>query len=202
MNKKIKSASTGGIFFLAANALLAASGCSPQLKDCPAEFANAPAPLQKYGVITEVQEIEKGQFKVISEVPSKCSGVILTHMDGSSEIIPQQKAELIARYADPGGIGLDLGTVLASGLFGYMLGRTPFISSHIYANEGIYRQTLARKDVITEKTGRTDQPNISFDASLPSGRQSSGRYGGRQSYGTAGAKRGGFFSNFFGRFSS
>lgn len=206
----IKTASVGGIFFLA-NALLTTSGCSPELKDCPQQFTNTATPLQKYGVITEIQEVEKGQFKIVNEVPSKCTGVMVTHIDGSVETIPQQQAEMMARDA-PNDFGLGLGTVLASGLFGYMLGRTSFISSHVYANDSIYRQTLANKAVITRKTGRDDSPQYSFGSGGYGGWQrgggfsvegvpAGGRYGGRQSYGTAGTgmKRGGFFSGLFSR---
>ncbi|KWT85570.1 hypothetical protein [Candidatus Magnetominusculus xianensis] len=193
MHKKIKTASVGSIFFLA-NALLTTSGCSPELKDCPPQFANASAAVQKYGVITEVQEIEKGEFKIVNEVPSKCSGVMVTHIDGSVEIIPQQKAETMVRDVPPNSVGLGLGTVLASGLFGYMLGRTSFISSGIYANEGIYRQTLARKDIITRKTGREDN--------YAGGSGSGGRYGGSATYGSTSSSRGGFFSRIFGSGSS
>ncbi|MBF0457676.1 MAG: hypothetical protein HQK99_07255 [Nitrospirae bacterium] len=199
MYKKIKTASVGGIFFIA-NALLATSGCSPELKDCPPQFANTATPLQKYGVLTEVQEVERGQFKIVSEVPCKCSGVMVTHIDGSVEIIPQQRAETMAREA-PNDFGLGLDTVLASGLFGYMLGRTSFISSHVYANDSIYRQTLAKKDIITQKTGRDDIPSVSLGGGASKGGRYGGRYGGRESYGTAGTsvKRGGFFSRLFGR---
>ncbi|MBF0553178.1 MAG: hypothetical protein HQK96_01330 [Nitrospirae bacterium] len=209
MYRKIKTASVGGIFFLA-NALLTTSGCSPELKDCPPQFANTATPLQKYGVITEVQEVEQGQFKIVSEVPSKCSGVMVTHIDGAVEIIPQQQAETMIRDA-PNDFGLGLGTVLASGLFGYMLGRTYFISSHVYANDSIYRQTLANKAIITRKTGRDDSPQYSLGGGRYGGLHgggievggvpAGGRYGGRESYGKAGTgmKRGGFFSALFGR---
>jgi hypothetical protein len=202
MDRKGKMASVGGIFFLA-NTLLTAYGCSPELKDCPPQFATTPAAQQKYGVITEVREVEPGKFKIVRETPSKCTGVMVTHVDGSVEIIPKQKAEEMARDA-PSHAGLGLGTVLASGLFGYMLGRTSFISSYVYANDGIYRQTLAKKDIITRKTGRDDRGYAGGGGSYAVGRYGgsggSGRYGGRTSYGTTspGTKRGGFFSRLFG----
>ncbi|MBF0516948.1 MAG: hypothetical protein HQK97_07505 [Nitrospirae bacterium] len=200
MRKKIKTASVGGIFFLA-NALLTASGCSPELKDCPTQFANSGAALQKYGVITEVQEIEQGQFKIVREFPSKCSGVMVTHIDGSVETIPQQQAQMLVKDAHDD-FGLGLGTVLASGLFGYMLGRTPFISSHVYANEAIYRQTLAQKEIIARKTGRNDSSDLSFAGSSGgniNGSVSGGRYGGRPLYGSVGTGKSGFFARMFGR---
>ncbi|MBF0320496.1 MAG: hypothetical protein HQL01_11910 [Nitrospirae bacterium] len=194
MDKRVKTASVGGIFFLA-NALLTTYGCSPELKDCPPQFATAGAAHQKYGVVTDVQEVEPGQFKIIDEYPSKCTGVMVKHINGSVEIIPQQKAEAMVREAPQNDFGLGLGTVLASGMLGYMLGRTTYISSHVYANDGVYRQALARKPIIGKRLGR--------DESEYSGRGPSsvgGRYGGKTSYGTtsSGTKKGGFFSSLFG----
>jgi hypothetical protein len=192
VDKRVKTASVGGIFFLA-NALLTTYGCSPELKDCPPQFANTGAAHQKYGVVTDVQEVEPGQFKIINEYPSKCTGVMVTHINGSVEIIPQQKAEAMVREA-PNDFGLGLGTVLASGMLGYMLGRTTYLSPLAYANDGIYRQALARKPIIGKRLGR-DESEYSGG-----GGTSGGRYGGRASYGTTGSgtKKGGFFSRLFG----
>ena len=109
-------------------------------------MANKPA-----GVMTEVEEVGKDQYRIVNEYPSKNTGVTLRRLDGSMEPIPQEKIEGLMANAPAEGGTFALGPVLAGGLLGYMMGKNAGISPNVYKNSTMYSQALANRALVEQR---------------------------------------------------
>jgi hypothetical protein len=140
----------GGIFFLA-NALL--TGCDePPTAPGPQQYeegANVMA-RKDAGVMTELQEVSPGQYRIIREYPSSRTGVVVNKLDGTKEDMPYEKVQSSIQSAGHEG-GFGMGTVLASGLLGYMMGKNTSMNPYVYRDSNLYNQSLANRDVLTER---------------------------------------------------
>ena len=160
MDKKGRMLTAGGIFFLA-NALLA--GCDSSTDGQPTASGrqgdwgsdNAVAD-RAAGVMTEVREVAPGQYRIMKEYPSTVTGVVAQKMDGSLEIIPAEKVQTLMQGAS-GGDGFALGAVLAGGLAGYMVGKNTAPSPTVYADQDLYRQSLANRELIDKRRQEREQ---------------------------------------------
>ena len=155
MDRDNKMLTIGGIFFLANTLLL---GCDtstdtdiqkPPQQQSDWESSNTMAQ-RKAGVITEVKEVSPGEYRIINEYPSTTTGVVVQKLDGSQEIIPQEKVRSLVE-GTRSTTGFGLGTVLASGLLGYMMGKNTSVSPLVYANENIYKQRFRNRELIDER---------------------------------------------------
>jgi hypothetical protein len=205
MDKKGRMLTVGGIFFLA-NGLMA--GCDPSVDKGPQpsssgrqgdwESDNA-VMSRSTGVITEVQEVAPGQYRIVKEYPSNVTGVISQKLDGSLEVIsPEKLNDLLQHSGESSPYGL--GAVLAGGLVGYMMGKNTGLNQSVYANQDLYRQSLTNRELIDQRRKEQEQ-----------------QYGGRSGYRgginmnrpvgrpdpsgqTVGTRKTGFFSRFASHF--
>jgi len=139
----------GGIFFLA-NTLLAGCDQSPPPRPGQYEEGENVMARKDAGVMTELQEVEPGQYRIIREYPSSRTGVVVNKLDGTKEDMPYDKVQDTMQHAGNEG-GLGLGTVLASGLLGYMMGKNTSLNPYVYRDSNLYNQSLANRDVLTER---------------------------------------------------
>lgn len=140
----------GGIFFLA-NALLA--GCDeppPAPKAGQYEEGENVMARKDAGVMTELQEISPGEYRIAREYPSSRTGVVVNKMDGTKEDMPYDKVQNCMQNAGHEG-GFGVGTVLASGLLGYMMGKNTSLNPYVYRDSNLYNQSLANREVLTER---------------------------------------------------
>lgn len=159
---------------------------------------------RQHGVMTEVQEIGPDDYKIVKEYPSRITGVIVTRMDGSKQIIPEDKlAGTMDQAKSEKGFGL--GTVLSAGLLGYMMGHQSSVSPYAYKDDSLYKQSLINRQLVGKQMEEEDK------RSGYSGRWSGGHYYSsypRNSSGNAimssssGSTRTGFFSRLSSSFRS
>jgi hypothetical protein len=157
------------------------------------------------GVMTEIEEVGKDQYRIVNEYPSKNTGVTLRRLDGSVEPIPQEKIEGLMANAPAEGGTFALGPVLAGGLLGYMMGKNAGISPNVYKNSTMYSQALANRTLVEQRIKEEENKRQGW-----SGRSyyygMGRRYDGRDHYlrgGAGGAVmrssgRTGFFGRMFG----
>lgn len=147
----------GGIFF-AAGALLYQWDAEPEpnayknpgnYPDWEIDNAMADKPA---GVMTEIEEVGKDQYRIVNEYPSKNTGVTLRRLDGSAEPIPQEKIESLMANAPAEGSGsFALGPVMAGGLLGYMMGKNTGISPNVYKDGNMYAQALTNRTLVEQR---------------------------------------------------
>jgi hypothetical protein len=169
----------GGVFFLAQTLL---SGCDsgPEPKaiknpgthaewEIENDMADKPA-----GVMTEVAEVAPESFRIVNEYPSRTTGVVVSRLNGLRETIPAENIEALMGPPgqQPGGYGL--GSVLASGLAGYMMGRNTSLNPAVYRNSDLYAQSLANRELIERRLKEEEDKRPGW-----SGRSYYYGYGGR-----------------------
>jgi hypothetical protein len=145
----------GGVFFLA-NVLLI--GCDadqdqniqPQPSHSSSRDTENAMAQKNAGVLTELQETTPGQYRIIQEYPSTATGAVINRLDGSREVLPDEKVrELVNNAGDRSGYGV--GAVLASGLVGYMMGKTVILNPDVYRGGDLYARSLANKDLMDQR---------------------------------------------------
>lgn len=97
------------------------------------------------GLITELQEVEEGQFKIIDEQLTEnpdSSWVYAHNLDGTTDTLSLAHVKLIdsVTQGDTTSRHGSLNRTLRSGFFGYMLGRSlgSPTSASAYANPGVH----------------------------------------------------------------
>lgn len=191
----------GGIFFLA-NSLI--TGCdSPndvatQSKTRSYEDdAGSQAVNQRNGVMTTVEEVAPDDYRIANEFPSKTTGVVVKRLDGTQEVIPEEKLPALMDQ-EKTERGMGLGPVLAAGMVGYMMGRNSTLGPNVYKDGNLYKQSLANRQLHYQQQEQEDKRR-----GYAGGYWSGGRYynpsrpaGGGQSVGrtSTGSAKTGFFS--------
>jgi hypothetical protein len=199
----------GGIFFLANSMIIGCDSADDTIsQDRTRSYADdtgGHAAYQQSGVMTMVEEIAPGDFRIEKEFPSKTTGVVVKRLDGTKEIIPEEKIPAIMNQ-EKNEKGMGLGSVLAAGLAGYMMGRNSALSPHIYKDDNLYKQSLANRQLLYREQEEEDKRR-----GYTGGYWSAGRYynpsrptGGGQQVGRAGtgSAKTGFFSRLGGSFRS
>jgi hypothetical protein len=149
----------GGIFFLA-NSLL--TGCDEaddrvqQGKTRSFADDTGSAAYQPSGVMTMVEEIAPGDFRIAQEYPSKTTGVVVKHLDGSKEAIPEEKLSAVMEQAKQEK-GMGLGSVLTAGLVGYLMGKNSALSPYVYKDDNLYRQSLLNRELVYKQQEEEDK---------------------------------------------
>jgi hypothetical protein len=153
----------GGIFFLA-NSLLAGCDEAPTPSG-PQQYEEGENVMARKdaGVMTELQEVSPGQYRIIKEYPSSRTGVVVNKLDGTREDMPYDKVQSSMENAGREG-GFGVGTVLASGLLGYMMGKTTSLNPYVYRDNNLYSQSLANRDVLTERIREEERRNSQWNA--------------------------------------
>jgi hypothetical protein len=202
MKKEGRVLAIGGIFFLA-QALLAGCDTSTderaqqdaQERPVGGEDSNTMA-MGRMGVMTVVKEVGPQEYRIIDEYPSNVTGVLVERSDGSKDVIGQEKATEMVQGVS-GTTGFGLGAVLASGLFGYMVGKNTGPNPAAYASDGLYRQSLANRQLIDMRKVKKEEKGESF-ARSSGGFRSWFSWGGSRSRTTSGSsvssRKTGFFS--------
>lgn len=153
----------GGIFFLA-NTLLA--GCdqpAPAPKTGQYEEGENVMARKDAGVMTELQEVSPGQYRITREYPSSRTGVVVNKLDGTREDMPYEKVQSCMQNAGREG-GFGVGTVLASGLLGYMMGMTTNLNPYVYRDNSLYSQSLANREVLAERIREEERKGNQWNA--------------------------------------
>lgn len=163
MDKKVTGwVIVGGIFFMAGILL---EGCDQEPDTSMpsnqsstfsgSETENVMA-RRSMGVMTEVQEVGPDDYKIVKEYPSRTTGIVVTRMDGSKQVIPEEKVSgLMEQSKTEKGFGL--GTVLSAGLLGYMMGHNSSLSPYAYKDDGLYKQSLVNRDLIYRQQEEEDK---------------------------------------------
>ena len=190
----------GGIFFLAHGLIVGCdSADDTTLKDSTRSFGDDAGTHSAYkqGVMTMVDEVAPNEYRITKEFLSKTTGVLVQHLDGTKEVIPEEKiSSVMDKEKTEKGMGL--GSVLAAGLLGYMMGKNSLLSPYVYKDENLYRQSLANRQLFYMQQEEEDKRR-----GYTGGYWSGGRYynpsrpsGGGHEMGrtSTGAAKTGFFS--------
>ena len=192
----------GGIFFLANSLVIGCDSGDDMLSqgktrsfgdDSSSESVYRPG-----GVMTMVDEIAPGDYRIAHEYPSKQTGVVVNKLNGTREIIPEEKIPaLMDQEKKEGGMGL--GSVLAAGLLGYMMGKNSALSPYAYKTDNLYQQSLLNRQLFYQKQEEEDKRR-----GYTAGYWSGGRYynpsrpadaGHQMGKSSTGSARTGFFSS-------
>jgi hypothetical protein len=151
----------GGIFFLANSLLVGCDSADDNLSQGKTRsFADEPSGnvmAQRQGsVITIVEEIAPNDFRIEKEIPSKTTGVVVKRLDGTKEVIPEEKLPAIMEQAKTEK-GMGLGSVLTAGLLGYMMGHNSSLSPYAYKDDNLYKQSLVNRDLIYKQQEEEDK---------------------------------------------
>ncbi len=190
----------GGIFFLA-NTLLA--GCDqppPAPKTGQYEEGENVMARKDAGVMTELQEVSPGEYRIVREYPSSRTGVVVNKLDGTKEDMPYDKVQSSMQNAGHEG-GFGMGTVLASGLLGYMMGKNTSLNPYVYRDNNLYNQSLANRDVLTERIREEERRTGQWNSrSYWYGRSGYSRVGPGTTVASSSSRTGktGFFSRMMG----
>jgi hypothetical protein len=111
---------------------------------------------RQLGVMTEVQEIGPDDYKIVKEYPSRITGVMVTKMDGSKQIIPEEKVAGVMDQAKTEK-GFGLGTVLSAGLLGYMMGHNSSLGPFAYRDDSLYKQSLVNRQLVGKQQEEEDK---------------------------------------------
>lgn len=150
----------GGIFFLANSLIIGCDSADDQLSqnttrsfgdDAGSQTAN-----QQNGVMTMLEEVTPGEYRIDKEYPSKTTGVVVNRLDGTKEIIPEEKLPAIMDQQSKEK-GMGLGSVLAAGMVGYMMGKNSILSPYVYKDENLYKQSLANRQLFYQKQEEEDK---------------------------------------------
>ena len=150
----------GGIFFLAQSLLI---GCDqadgPYSQDRTRSFGeddgNAMAQ-RKSGVMTLVEEVAPADFRIAREFPSRTTGVVVKRLDGTQQIIPEEKIPDIMEQAKTER-GMGLGSVLTAGLLGFMMGHNSTLSPYAYKDDHLYQQSLLNRELFYKQQEEDDK---------------------------------------------
>ncbi len=115
------------------------------------------------GVMTELQEVSPGQYRITREYPSSRTGVVVNKLDGTREDMPYEKVQSCMQNAGREG-GFGVGTVLASGLLGYMMGMTTNLNPYVYRDNSLYSQSLANREVLAERIREEERKGNQWNA--------------------------------------
>jgi len=190
----------GGIFFLANSLILGCdSGDDAATQNRTRSFgddAGSHAPYQQSGVMTMIEEVAPDDYRIEKEFPSKQTGVVVKHLDGRKEIIPEEKIPAVMEQ-EKNEKGMGLGSVLAAGLLGYMMGKNSALSPYVYKDDTLYKQSLVNRQLLYRQQEDEDKRR-----GYTGGYWSGGRYynpsrpAGGQQIGQAGTGKAktGFFS--------
>lgn len=150
----------GGIFFLANSLIIGCDSADDQvMQGGMRSFGNdagTQAAYQQSGVMTMVEEIAPGDFRIDKEYPSKTTGVVVKRLDGTKEIIPEEKLPAIMNQ-EKTEKGMGLGSVLAGGLVGYMMGKNSLLSPYVYKNDNLYQQSLLNRQLFYQQQEEEDK---------------------------------------------
>jgi len=187
----------GGIFFLA-NSLLTGCDDAPEQKTDQYEDSNVMA-VKDAGVMTEVQEVAPDEYRIVNEYPSSRSGVVVNRLNGTKENMTEEQVQsATSRAGNEGGLGL--GTVLASGLLGYMMGKNTSLNPYAYRDNNMYNQSLANRHVLMERMKEGEKSSGWNSRTYWYGR-SGGSMSSRAGSSSAPSGKTGFFSRMMGSFS-
>lgn len=183
----------GGVFFLAHTLL---TGCDEAPVKTTGGGDGNVMQERKAGVMTQIEETEPGDYKIMNEYPSSTTGVVVKRRDGTSETLTEDRARSLMDGAGQERNMLGLGTVLSAGLLGYMMGKNTSPNPFVYGNEAVYQQSLAGRlpleERLKEEERRTGSPMRSY---WYGSRHYGYSYGNRQYTSTSpGARKSGFFS--------
>lgn len=151
----------GGIFFLA-NSLLTGCDEAPAPKPEMYEGENVMA-RKDAGVMTELQEISPGEYRIKDEYPSSRTGVVVNRLNGTRENMSEEQVQAAMQKAGNEG-GFGMGTVLTSGLLGYMMGRSTSINPYVYRDTNLYNRSLMNRDVLTERLREPEEKDRQWNA--------------------------------------
>ncbi len=196
----------GGVFFLANMLLVSCDSDSPSRvyknpgsykeQDIERSMAEKPA-----GVMTELEQVGPKEYRISKEYPSSTTGVIVHKTDGTQEIIPQERLSgLMEQSASDGGFGV--GSVLTSGLLGYMMGRNTAMNPFMYKDQGLFHQSMANRALVEQRIREEEERRPGWSGRsyyFGGGRRYDGKdYSLRTTSGrlTSGTAKTGFFSRF------
>ena len=190
----------GGIFFLANSLILgcdSADDAATQNRTRSfGDDAGGQTAYQQSGVMTIVEEVTPGDYRIEKEFPSKQTGVVVKHLDGRKEIIPVEKIPAVIEQ-EKNEKGMGLGSVLAAGLLGYMMGKNSALSPYVYKDDNLYKQSLVNRQLLYREQEDADRRR-----GYTGGYWSGGRYynpsrpasGGQVGQAGTGKAKTGFFS--------
>ncbi|PKN19787.1 MAG: hypothetical protein CVU71_05280 [Deltaproteobacteria bacterium HGW-Deltaproteobacteria-6] len=191
----------GGIFFLANSLIIGCDSADDQVMQGGTrsfgDNAGSGAAYQQSGVMTMVEEIAPDEFRIDKEYPSKTTGVVVSRLDGTKEVIPEEKLPAIMEQQNKEK-GMGLGSVLAAGMVGYMMGKNSSLSPYVYKDDNLYKQSLLNRQLFYRQQEEEDKRR-----GYTGGYWSGGRYynpsrsaGGGQQVGRpgTGSAKTGFFS--------
>jgi hypothetical protein len=198
----------GGIFFLANSLIIGCDSADDQAVTGGTrsfgDDSGSHASYRQSGVMTMIEETSPGEYRIEKEYPSRQTGVVVKHLNGTREVIPEEKIPTIMDQ-EKTETGMGLGSVLGAGLVGYMMGKNSALSPYVYKDENLYRQSLVNRQLLYREQEEEDKRRgytgyWSGGRYYSSSRSSSGRQQVGRS-GTGSAKRG-FFSRLGGGFRS
>ena len=144
----------GGIFFLANSLIIGCDSADETMMQSRTrsfgDDAGSHTPYQQSGVMTMVEEIAPGDYRIDKEFPSKTTGVVVKHLDGKQEVIPEEKIPAVMEQ-QKNDKGMGLGSVLTAGLLGYMMGKNSALSPYAYKDDSLYKQSLVNRQLLYQK---------------------------------------------------
>ncbi len=198
----------GGIFFLANSLLIGCDSADDSVTlgrphSYPDNSGGNIMAQSQSGVMTMIEEVGPGDFRIVKEYPSKVTGVVVKKQDGSQEVIPEEKIPSVMDQAKTEK-GMGLGSVITAGLAGYLMGRNSSLSPYVYKDDLLYRQSLLNRELVSKQQEEEDRRRgytgyWSGGRYYSHNRQGGGNYVGRSSTGSA---KSGFFSRMGGSFRS
>lgn len=205
MNNKISGrVIIGGIFFLANSLLTGCESADDVTLGTPGSYSGDGNVMvqRQSGVMTMLEEVSSGDYRIVKEYPSKVTGVVIKKLDGTQETIPEDKIPSIMDQSK-NEKGMGLGSVLAGGLVGYMMGRNSSISPYIYKDDSLYQQSLMNRQLLN-KQQEDDDKRRGYSGYWSGGRYYTyyGRYGGHVNRSSTGRAKSGFFSRLASSFRS
>ncbi|MEN6375846.1 MAG: hypothetical protein ABFD75_13855 [Smithella sp.] len=199
MNNKITGRIIiGGIFFLANSLLIGCESADDVTLGRPGAYSdeggNVMAQRQN-GVMTMIEEVSSGDFRIVKEYPSKVTGVVVKKLDGTQETIPEEKIPSIMDQSK-NEKSMGVGSVLTAGLVGYMMGRNSSMSPYVYKDDSLYQQSLMNRQLLY-KQQEEDDKRRGYTGYWSGGRYYSnyhGRYNDQFGRASTGSAKSGFFS--------
>lgn len=205
MNNKIKGrVIIGGIFFLANSLLIGCESADDVTLGMPGSYSgdgNVMAQKQS-GVMTMIEEVSSGDYRIVKEYPSKVTGVVVKKLNGTEETIPEEKISSVMDQAK-NEKGMGVGSVLTAGLLGYMMGRNSSLGPYVYRDDSLYQQSLVNRQLLYKQQEEEDKRR-GYSGYWSGGRYYSyhGRYGDYYGRSSTGAAKTGFFSRLSSSFRS
>jgi hypothetical protein len=198
-NKTTGRVIIGGIFFLANSLLVGCDSADDSVTlgrpgSYSDEGGNVMAQRQG-GVMTLIEEVGSGDFRIVKEYPSKVTGVVVKKLNGSQETIPEEKIPSVMDQSK-NETGMGVGSVLTAGLVGYMMGRNSSLSPYVYKDDSLYQQSLVNRQLLYKQQEEEDKRR-GYSGYWSGGRYYShynGRYNDHFGRAATGSAKSGFFS--------